>query len=154
MEYDELKLEYQLCFPLYACSREIVKRYRPFLEPLGLTYTKYIALMVLWELGAVTVKELGKKLFLDSGTLTPLLKSMEAAGLVRRSRSGEDERSLNVTLTDTGRELKKAAAEVPAKMSRCLSIDPGDAAALYRILYSVLRNGDKEPNDGTERISE
>ena len=137
-KYDALKLENQLCFPLYACSREVIKLYKPFLDELDLTYTQYIAMMVLWERKAVTVKELGKCLFLDSGTLTPLLKKMEAKGLISRNRDQEDERSLIVTLTAEGEALKDRALEVPEKMSQCVRLAPEEAAELYRLLYKLL----------------
>ena len=137
--YEALKLENQLCFPLYACSREIIKQYKPFLDELDLTYTQYIAMMVLWERKAVTVKELGTALFLDSGTLTPLLKKMEAKGLIHRKRSTEDERSLIVSLTEAGERLKERAVEVPAKMAQCTCLEPNEAMELYRLLYKMLK---------------
>ena len=137
-KYDALKLNNQLCFPLYACSREVIKQYKPFLDELDLTYTQYIAMMVLWEHKAVTVKELGKYLFLDSGTLTPLLKKMEAKGLISRKRDQEDERSLIVSLTEEGERMKDRALEVPAKMARCVRLSPEEASELYRLLYKLL----------------
>ena len=137
-KYDVLKIENQLCFPLYACSREVIKQYTPFLDEIGLTYTQYITMMVLWERKEIQVKELGQKLFLDSGTLTPVLKKLEEKGLVSRRRSKEDERNLIVTLTDEGKSLKKKAAGVPAQMAQCLSLEPEEADELYRILYKIL----------------
>ncbi|MBQ4062527.1 MAG: MarR family transcriptional regulator [Christensenellaceae bacterium] len=137
--YDALKIENQLCFPLYACSREIIRQYKPLLDELELTYTQYITMMVLWERGSVNVKTLGDVLYLDSGTLTPLLKKLEQKGLVDRKRSSEDERNLIVTITDKGEELRKKAAAVPEKMANCLNIDPNEAAMLYSILYKILR---------------
>ena len=137
-KYDALKIENQLCFPLYACSREVIKQYTPFLEEIGLTYTQYITMMVLWEQKEIHVKELGQKLFLDSGTLTPVLKKLEEKGLVSRRRSKEDERNLIATLTDEGKSLKKKAVSVPAQMAQCLSLDSEEAAELYRILYKIL----------------
>ena len=119
-KFDGLKLENQLCFPLYACSREVIKKYRPFLTELDLTYTQYIAMLVFWEERKLSVKELGQKLFLDSGTLTPVLKSLEGKGLVKRSRSTEDERVLLVEITEEGEALKEKAAEVPAKIGSCM----------------------------------
>ena len=109
---DRLKLENQLCFPLYVASKEVIKRYRPFLDKIDLTYTQYIAMMVLWEKETINVKDLGKRLFLDSGTLTPLLKSLETKGLVNRKRSKEDERILVVTITEKGKALKEEAARL------------------------------------------
>ena len=138
-KYDALRLENQLCFPLYACSREVIKRYKPFLDKLDLTYTQYIAMMVLWEKKSVTVKELGGYLYLDSGTLTPLLKKMEAKGLIPRRRSGEDERSLIVSLTDRGAQLRDEALDVPVQMSKCVMLEPGEAQELYRLLYKLLK---------------
>ena len=139
-KYDCLKLENQLCFPLYVCSKEIVRRYKPFLDELDITYTQYIALMALWDKGALSVKELGKMLFLDSGTLTPLLKTLESKGLVTRARDKEDERSLIVTLTDEGMQLRDRAVMIPARMGSCIQLDPKDAADLYRILHTLMDN--------------
>ena len=140
MNYDGLKLENQLCFPLYACAREIVKRYKPFLDEIDLTYTQYIAMMVLWEHRQVTSKLLGEKLRLDSGTLTPVLKKLEEKGLVDRARDPQDERNLVVTLTPRGEALKTAAARVPEQMAACVSLEPDEAATLYRLLYKLLGN--------------
>ncbi|MCH5271505.1 MAG: MarR family transcriptional regulator [Lachnospiraceae bacterium] len=137
-KYDALKIENQICFPLYACSREIIKQYKPFLNELDLTYTQYITMMVLWEHKTQTVKELGERLFLDSGTLTPLLKKMEAKGLLCRKRSVEDERNLLVTITEAGEQLKERAVTVPAQMAKCSLLDSKEAAELYRILYKML----------------
>lgn len=137
-KYDALKIENQICFPLYACSREIIKQYKPFLDGLDLTYTQYITMMVLWEKKSQTVKELGECLFLDSGTLTPLLKKMEAKGLLCRKRSEEDERNLLVTITEAGEKLKERAVNVPAQMAKCSLLEPGEAETLYRILYKML----------------
>ena len=139
---DALLLDNQLCFPLYACAREVVKRYRPFLDDLGLTYTQYIAMMVLWEKKAVTVKEMGAMLHLDSGTLTPLLKKMEAKGLLIRRRSTEDERSLIVSLTEEGEALRERAVDIPAKMSQCVNLEPEEARELYRLLYKLLQQAE------------
>lgn len=137
-KYEPLKLSKQLCFPLYACSREMIKLYKPWLDELGLTYTQYITMMVLWERKCVTVKELGECLYLDSGTLTPLLKKLESKGFLNRNRSTEDERSLLVSLTDRGEVLKDRAAAVPEQMARCSNLSPEEASALYRILYKLL----------------
>ena len=136
---EAMKLENQLCFPLYACSREIIKQYKPFLDEIDLTYTQYIAMMVLWEKESVTVKELGEALYLDSGTLTPLLKKMEAKGLITRRRSEADERSLIVTLTEAGDRLKDRAVQVPNRMAGCIRLEPNEAQELYRILYKLLK---------------
>ena len=136
--YDMLRLENQLCFPLYACSKEIVRRYKPFLDPLDLTYTQYIAMMVMWEKMVVTVKELGEKLYLDSGTITPVLKKLEAKGYIKRERSGKDERSVIVTITEAGEKLKESAAEVPGKLGGCVNLSAAEAEELYGLLYKLL----------------
>ena len=136
--YDALRLDHQLCFPLYACSREIIRQYKPFLDEIGLTYTQYIAMMVLWEQRSVTVKELGERLYLDSGTLTPLLKKLEAKGLLTRTRSTQDERNLIVTITGEGEALKDRAVRVPALMAQCSPLEPQEAMTLYRLLYKML----------------
>lgn len=138
--YDALRLENQLCFPLYACSREIIKRYKPFLDELDLTYTQYITMMVMWERRQVNVKELGDCLYLDSGTLTPLLKKMEQKGLVNRARSEKDERNLIVTITPAGEKLRERALEIPAKMNGCMPLTQEEAATLYTLLYKVLKS--------------
>ena len=137
--FDSLRLENQMCFPLYAAAREVTKLYRPYLDALNLTYTQYITMMVLWECGECSVKALGEKLFLDSGTLTPVLKSMENKGYVRRSRSREDERVLIVGLTDAGRALKFRAGNVPAQVGSCIRLTPEEVQTLYRLLYKLLK---------------
>ncbi|MBQ7886399.1 MAG: MarR family transcriptional regulator [Clostridia bacterium] len=140
MEYGDevLRLKNQICFPLYACSREIIKQYKPFLDELDLTYTQYITMMVLWEQKQIGVKALGEALYLDSGTLTPLLKKLEGKGLVTRERSARDERNLIVTITAQGEALKQRALSVPGEIARCSNLEPGEAAELYRILYKML----------------
>lgn len=136
--YEALKLDNQLCFPLYAVSREIVKKYTPFLDKIGLTYTQYIAMMVLWEQQEVSVKELGIRLFLDSGTITPVLKALEKKGLVTRRRSEADERVVFAAVTEAGMDLREQAAEIPALIGSCIPLEPEDAAALYRILHGMM----------------
>lgn len=144
-KYDGLKLENQLCFPLYACSREVIRRYKPFLDELDLTYTQYITMMILWERKSLTAKELGDALYLDSGTLTPLLKKMEKKGLLTRKRSTKDERHLVVTLTDAGEALKERAVQVPEQMTGCLPLSAEEAETLYRLLYKILtQNAEKQ----------
>ena len=138
--YDALKLSNQLCFPLYAASREVIRQYRPYLEALDLTYTQYIAMMVFWEEGQINAKELGKRLFLDSGTLTPVLKSLEAKGYVRRFRSPRDERVLLVEITERGEALKEKAVSVPEKLASCVNLGPEEAGQLYQLLYKLLEN--------------
>ncbi len=137
-KYDALLLENQLCFPLYACAKEIVRRYKPLLDKLDLTYTQYITMMVMWEDGEANVKELGERLFLDSGTLTPLLKKLEGKGYITRERSEEDERNLIVRITEKGRALKKKAADIPQKMASCITLEKDSAATLKRILESLM----------------
>lgn len=137
-EYEGLRLKNQICFPLYAASREVIKQYRPYLDKLNLTYTQYIAMMVFWEEKRLSVKEVGKRLFLDSGTLTPVLKSLEGKGYVRRSRSAEDERVLMVEITEEGERLKKEAKSVPEKVAGCVKLEPDEAMRLYELLYKVL----------------
>lgn len=137
-KYDVLKLDNQLCFPLYALSKEIVRRYTPFLNEVDLTYTQYITMMVMWEYKEVSVKELGARLFLDSGTLTPLLKNLEKKGLVTRQRSKEDERVLVVSITDEGMKLREKAVEIPAKIGGCINIAPSEAEQLFTIVKSLL----------------
>ena len=136
--YDALRLENQLCFPLYACAREVVKRYKPFLDAIDLTYTQYVTMMVMWETGETTSKIIGEKLHLDSGTLTPVIKKLEEKGLVTRRRSPEDERNLTVAITDAGRALREQAADIPGQVGQCISITPEEAASLYAILYKLL----------------
>lgn len=138
--YEGLKLENQICFPLYAASREVIKQYRPYLDALNLTYTQYIAMMVFWEEKNISVRELGKKLFLDSGTLTPVLKSLEAKGYISRSRSTEDERVLIAEITDEGEKLREQAKSVPEKVAGCVKLEPDEAMKLYELLYKLLNN--------------
>ena len=134
-----LKLENQICFPLYACSRDVIKRYKPYLDEIDLTYTQYITMIVMWEEKSVTVKELGKRLNLDSGTLTPLLKKMEAKGLLTRKRSFEDERSLIVTITEEGERLMEKADGIPEKIQACSELNTEEAAVLRALLLKLLK---------------
>lgn len=137
-KYDSLKLENQICFPLYACSKEVVRAYKPYLDKIGLTYTQYISMMVLWEYSSMSVKELGEKLFLDSGTLTPVLKTLEEKGLVERKRSKDDERVVIATVTEKGMELREDALAVPQGIVNCMHLDREDARVLYDLLYKML----------------
>ena len=137
-KYDPLKLENQLCFPIYACAKEIVRKYTPFLDKIGLTYTQYISMMVLWEEKQISVKALGERLFLDSGTLTPLLKKLEAKGLITRSRSKDDERSLLATITENGAQLRNEALDIPAKMGGCIALNADEARQLYILLHKLM----------------
>lgn len=135
---ESLKLENQLCFPLYACSKEVIKRYKPMLDKLDLTYTQYITMMVLWENGSINVKTLGDMLFLDSGTLTPLLKKLESKGYIARNRDTNDERNLIISITDAGKKLKDQAKNIPVEISKCICLTNEEAIELYRLLYKVL----------------
>ncbi len=146
MDYDyreAMKLINQLCFPLYAAARHVTGLYTPVLKPLGLTYTQYIVFLVLWEKDGQPVGEIGEKLLLDNGTLSPLLKKMEQAGYVRRERSREDERVVVITLTEAGRALQEKAKDVPAKVAGCLDLPPEKAQTLYSLLYELLENQKK-----------
>lgn len=137
--YEQLKLENQLCFPLYAAAKEVVRKYKPYLDELDLTYTQYIAMMVLWEEESMNVKELGSKLYLDSGTLTPLLKKMEAKGYITRSRCKEDERNLIIEITEKGEALKEKAANVPKEMvEKWVNISEDEIKTMYHALYKLL----------------
>ena len=136
--FDSLKLDNQLCFPLYACSKEIVRLYKPFLDEIDLTYTQYIVMMVMWETGEINVKSLGERLYLDSGTLTPLLKKLETKGYISRQRSNEDERNVIIKLTKDGEELKNKAVCIPEKMMGCVHLTKEEAFELYRLLHKVL----------------
>lgn len=135
---EALRLDRQLCFPLYAAARRITGLYQPFLKPLGLTYTQYVTLLCLWEEDGVTVGALGDRLFLDSGTLTPLLKKLEQRGLVTRERSPEDERTVLIRLTEEGQAFKEKARDIPRQVGTCIDLPPEDALTLYRILYRLL----------------
>ena len=137
-KFDNLKLENQLCFPLYVCSKEIIKKYKPFLDEIDLTYTQYITMMVLWDKKELNVKELGECLYLDSGTLTPVLKKLESKGYIKRARSTNDERNLVVSITDSGINLKNKASNIPDKISKCINLDPNDAIILYKLLNKIL----------------
>lgn len=140
MAYEQLKLENQLCFPLYAASRIITRKYKPLLDPLGLTYTQYVVMLALWEQDALSVNQLGEILLLDSGTLTPLLKKLEGQGLVRRSRSTQDERMLIVEVTELGWKIKDKAAEVPLKIAGCLDISPDEGRSLQQLLHKIMES--------------
>lgn len=140
INYDEMmKLENQLCFPLYAAARQVVSLYTPYLKELGLTYTQYIVFLVLWESDGITVGELGRRLYLDNGTLTPLLKKLESAGYLTRSRDKTDERVVTVSLTDEGRALKERAKEIPMHIGSCICLKNEESADLYTLLYKLLK---------------
>ena len=139
-EYDNLKLENQLCFPLYACSKEIVKRYKPLLDELDLTYTQYIVMIVLWEKNEINLKKLGEILFLDSGTLTPVLKKLEKKKYITRNRLEKDERNLMISITENGKKLKQKAKDIPNEIGSCINLKPEEAMNLYKTLYKILDN--------------
>ena len=141
MQYDyheAMKLANQLCFPLYAAARNVTGLYTPWLKPLGLTYTQYIVFLVLWEEDGISVTEIGEKLMLDNGTLSPLLKKMEKAGYINRRRSSDDERVVMITLTEEGRALQEKAKDIPRQMAGCVELSPEKAQMLYTLLYELL----------------
>ena len=143
MSHEQLFLKNQLCFPLYAAAKEVVRLYKPHLDRLGLTYTQYITMLALWEHRTANIKTLGEYLNLDSGTLTPLLQKLEQRGYIRRIRSGEDERIVNIELTEIGDALQERAADIPAMMRACLPLSDADARQLYTLLYRVLGKQDE-----------
>ena len=137
-KYDCLKIENQMCFPLYALSKEIIRMYKPFLDELDLTYTQYITMMVIWEKQKINVKELGSLLYLDSGTLTPLLKKLEQKSYITRERNKEDERNLIIQVTSEGMMLREKALSVPSSIQKCISIDLENAKAFYETIHTLL----------------
>ncbi len=136
---DGLKLENQLCFPLYVASKEIIKKYKPLLDKIDLTYTQYITMMVLWDKKEMNVKSLGNILYLDSGTLTPLLKKLENKGYIKRTKNELDERNLVISITKKGEELKELCKDVPATVGKCIKLSEEEAITLYKILYKILK---------------
>ena len=139
-KYDSLKLENQLCFPLYAAAKEITRKYKPFLDKLDLTYTQYICMMVMWEHKTLNVKKIGEYIYLDSGTLTPLLKKLEDKGYIERKRNDIDERNLEISITDKGLALRDKALSIPSSMGGCIALKPEEAKLLYEVLYKILNN--------------
>ena len=143
MEYnykEAMKLSNQICFPLYAASRSVTSVYTPYLKPLGLTYTQYLVLLVLWEHDSISVSEICEKLMLDSGTLSPLLKKLQQAGYIEKERSASDDRIVIVTLTEEGRALQERAKDVPQKVAQCVELSPQKVHELYELLYELLGN--------------
>jgi len=138
--HETMKLDHQLCFPLYAAARSVVSLYTPWLKPLGLTYTQYIVFLVLWEQDGITVGELGERLLLDNGTLSPLLKKLEQAGYLERNRSEADDRVVLINLTRKGRALQKQAKEIPEKVASCIDLSPEKAVQLHALLHELLEN--------------
>ena len=137
-KYEMLKLDRQLCFPLYAVSKEIVRKYKPFLDEIDLTYTQYITMMVLWEQNEILVKDIGERLFLDSGTLTPVLNGLEKKGYASRRRSETDKRDVYAVITEKGLSLRDKACEIPEKLGGCISLEPEKAMMLYQILHEMM----------------
>jgi len=152
-ECNALKLENLICFPLYACARELIRLYKPFLDQIDLTYTQYLTMIVLWEKPCLTSKELGQKLFLDSGTLTPLLKKLEAKGYITRHRSTEDERNLVVTLTEEGQAVLPEAKKVYREMIGQFKLDENDTRELYHLLYKMLSRDKTLPENFMEEFT-
>jgi DNA-binding MarR family transcriptional regulator len=136
---DELRLENQLCFPLYACSKEIIRKYKPILDKLDLTYTQYITMLVLWEHNNINVKTLGEVLFLDSGTLTPLLKKLEQKEYIQITHNKDDKRNLVISITEEGKKLKERAKVVPVEIGKCINLSQEESITLYKLLYKMLR---------------
>ena len=137
---DAMKLDNQLCFPIYAASRVITSLYTPYLKPLGLTYTQYILFLVLWENDGLTVGEICKRLMLDSGTLSPILKKLRQQGYIEKQQNAADERSFIITLTDRGRELQTQAKDIPLQVGSCVNIAPEKALQLRDMLNELLEN--------------
>ena len=146
--YESLKLRNQVCFPLYACSKELIRQYGPYLKELDLTYTQYLVMMVLWEKGTVSSRELSECLHLDYGTLTPVLKRLEHAGYLQRTRSPEDERLLTLTLTESGGNLRDQAVSIPPAVAECMGLTREEFQALYTLTHKALRH--MEENDTTK----
>ncbi len=138
MKYDVLKLDNQLCFPIYVASREIIQGYNRYFGDLDITYPQYLVLMVLWEEDEMSVNSIGKRLHLDSGTLTPLLKRMESKELILRSRCKADERTVRISLTDKGKQLKQKAVKIPPQLAEDLTLTQEEAETLRRLIYKLI----------------
>jgi len=136
--YESIRLANQLCFPLYACAKEVVRRYREPLSGIHLTYTQYVVMMALWEFGGMTEKELGRKVYLDSGTLAPLLKRLEKQGYINRERPKSDERNLFISLTEEGKALRDEALKVAEAMKGCIDLPLEDLITLKKLLDRTL----------------
>ncbi len=139
-KYDSLKLSNQVCFPLYACSKELVSQYTPYLKKLGLTYTQYIVMMVMWESISISSRDLAAKVHLDYGTLTPVLKKLESTGYITRKRDPEDERLLILELTDKGEAIKDEALKIPPCIASCVGLNEEEFKMLYILTYKALNN--------------
>ena len=143
-KYNSLKLKNQLCYPIYLCSKEIIRRYTPFLKEINLTYTQYIVMMYFWEVKTSNVKEISKTLVIDSATLTPLLKKLEKKEYITRTKSTKDERNLEIKITEKGLKLRDKAINIPEKMAQCIDLSKEEAEYLYEIIYKILINIEKE----------
>ena len=145
MEYnykEAMKIENQLCFPLYAAARAVTSLYTPYLKEMNLTYTQYIVMLVLWEKDGISISEIGEKLMLDNGTVSPLLKKMSTLGYLERNHSKDDERSVLIYLTEQGRALQEQAKDIPVKVGKCVKLSPEKAKQLYSLLYELLEEHD------------
>ena len=138
----QLQLNSQLCFPLYAAARKVVNHYTPYLKPFGITYTQYIVLLALWESGSATVGDLCRRLYLDNGTITPLLKKLEEAGFIARSRSKQDERVVTITVTESGWDLRQQVKDIPFQVGGCIPLPQEEALQLYQLLHKLIRTMD------------
>ena len=143
-KYQTLELKNQLCFPIYLCSKEIIKKYTPLLNEIDLTYTQYIVMMYFWERKKSNVKDIGKALLLDSSTLTPLLKKLESKGFIKRERSIKDERNLDLTITEKGMDLREKALTIPSKVGKCINLTKEEIETLYKLTYKIIKNTQKE----------
>ena len=143
-KYDILKLKNQLCFPIYLCAKEVIRKYTPILKKINLTYTQYVVMMYFWEIRTSNVKDLGKSLLLDSSTLTPLLKKLEQKGYITRIRSKKDERNLEITITESGEKLKEEALAIPKEIAKCINLSEEEGKTLYSLIYKVLINVEEE----------
>lgn len=143
-KYNSLKLKNQLCYPIYLCSKEIIRRYTPFLKEINLTYTQYVVMMYFWEVKTSNVKEISKALLIDSATLTPLLKKLEKKEYITRKKSTKDERNLEIKITEKGLKLRDKAITIPEKMAQCIDLSKEDVEIFSKILYKILINIEKE----------
>ena len=142
--YEELKLKNQLCYPIYLCSKEIIRKYSKYLDTIDLTYTQYVVMMYFWEVNKSNVKDLANTILIDSSTLTPLLKKLEQKGFIERNKDTVDERNLVLKLTKKGEKLKDKAKAIPKEMGKCLNLTDEESKTLYTILYKVLHNIEEE----------
>lgn len=147
-KYELLKLKNQLCFPLYLCSKEIIRRYTPYLKEIDLTYTQYVVMMYFWEEGSSNLKDLGRTLILDSSTLTPLINKLVKKGFLEKIKQTRDERYVMISLTEKGKELQDKALDIPEKLKDCISITEEEQKQLYTVLYKILFSMEKENDNG------